>query len=181
MNDLAMPDRYGTLIEPATLKIERILPGPVERVWDYLTRSDLRRQWLAAGEMELKVGAPFELVWRNDELSNPPGRRPDGFPEEQRMESRITELDPPRKIGFSWSGSGDVTMELEPLGTKVLLTIIHRRLPDRGTTLMVGAGWHAHLDALTARLSNQEAGSFWDAWIRLREEYDQRLPADAAE
>jgi uncharacterized protein YndB with AHSA1/START domain len=180
MNDLAMPDRYGTLIEPATLKIERILPGPVERVWDYLTRSDLRRQWLAAGEMELKVGAPFELVWRNDELSNPPGRRPDGFPEEQRMESRITELDAPRKIGFTWNGSGDVTIELEPLGTKVLLTIIHRRLPDRGTTLMVGAGWHAHLDALAARLSNQEVGSFWDAWIRLREEYDQRIPSDAA-
>lgn len=176
MNDLAMPDRYGTLIEPATLRIERILPGPVERIWDYLTKSDLRRQWLAAGEMELKVGAPFEFVWRNDELSNPPARRPEGFAEEQRMESRITELDPPRKIGFTWIGSGDVTIELEPLGTKVLLTVVHRRLPDRQTLLMVSAGWHAHLDALTARASGQEVGPFWDAWVRLREEYEDRIP-----
>jgi uncharacterized protein YndB with AHSA1/START domain len=180
MNDLAILDRYGMLIEPATLKLQRILPGPIERVWSYLVQSDLRRQWLASGDMELKVGAPFELVWRNDELSNPPGRRPDGFAEEQRMESRITEIDPPHRLGFTWIGSGDVTIELESLGTKVLLTIIHRRLPDRATMLMVGAGWHAHLDALAARTSDQEVGSFWDAWIRLRQEYDQRLPADAA-
>jgi uncharacterized protein YndB with AHSA1/START domain len=26
-------DDYGELIEPATLKIQRVLPGPVERVW----------------------------------------------------------------------------------------------------------------------------------------------------
>lgn len=32
MNDIASPSAYGTLIEPATLKIERMLPGPIERV-----------------------------------------------------------------------------------------------------------------------------------------------------
>ena len=57
-------DDYGTLIEPATLRIQRVLPGPIERVWAYLTDSELRRQWFAAGPMELKVGATFELVWR---------------------------------------------------------------------------------------------------------------------
>ena len=45
----------------------------------------------------MKVGTPFEFVWRNDELTDPPGKRPAGFGEEQRMQSRITELDPPRK------------------------------------------------------------------------------------
>ena len=44
---------YGELIEPTTLKIERLLPGPIERVWSYLTESDLRRQWLASGRMEM--------------------------------------------------------------------------------------------------------------------------------
>ena len=70
------PDAYGTLIEPTTLKIQRLLPGPIERVWAYLTDSELRRKWLAAGAMEMKVGAPFELIWRNDELNDPPGKRP---------------------------------------------------------------------------------------------------------
>ena len=65
-------EAYGALIEPATLKIQRLLPGPIERIWAYLTDSELRRQWLAAGEMEMTVGTPFELVWRNNELTDPP-------------------------------------------------------------------------------------------------------------
>src|ERR1700722_6436365 len=65
---------YGVLTEPATFTIQRLLPGPIERVWAYLTESDMRRQWLAAGAMEMKVGAPFELVWRNSELTDPPGK-----------------------------------------------------------------------------------------------------------
>ena len=51
MTGLANPDAYGVLTEPATLKIQRLLPGPIERVWAYLMESELRRQWLAAGAM----------------------------------------------------------------------------------------------------------------------------------
>ena len=177
MNDLATMDAYGVLTEPATLKIQRLLPGPIERVWAYLTESDLRRQWLAAGQMQMQVGAPFELVWRNDELNDPPSHRPAGFAEEQRMQSRITEIDPPRKLAFAWSGSGDVSFELEPKGDEVLLTLIHRRLPDRATMLTIGAGWHMHLDILVARASGEEPDPFWDGWSRLREEYERRIPA----
>ena len=153
MTDAATVDPYGLLTEPATLKIQRLLPGPIERIWVYLTESDMRRKWLASGFMEMKVGAPFELVWRNNELTDPPGQRPEGFGEEHRMQSRITELDPPRKISFTWQNSGDVTFELEPKGDKVLLTVTHRRLPDRRIMLMVGPGWHMHLDVLSARVS----------------------------
>ena len=48
MTKAATPDAYGALIDPATLKIQRLLPGPIERVWAYLTQSELRGQWLAA-------------------------------------------------------------------------------------------------------------------------------------
>ena len=178
MTDLATLDAYGVLTEPATLKIQRRLPGPIERIWAYLTESDLRRQWLAAGEMEMKLGAPFELTWRNDELTNPPGVRPAGFSEEHRMQSRITEFDPPRKLAITWGNSGDVSFELEPRGNDVLLTVIHRRLPDRNMTLMVGAGWHMHLDILVARATGAEPEQpFWDGWSRLKKEYDRRVPA----
>ena len=102
MIDLAGLDAYGVLTEPATLKLERLLPGPIERVWAYLVDSGLRRQWLASGEMAMEVGAPVELVWRNDELTDPPGSRPEGFSGEHRMISRITELDPPRRLAISW-------------------------------------------------------------------------------
>ena len=177
MTERALANGYGKLIEPATLKVERLLPGPIERIWAYLTESDLRRQWLAAGRMEMKVGAPFEFVWRNDELTHPPGERPAGFAEEHRMQARITALDPPRKLAITWGEQGAVSFELEPRGEDVVLTIVHRRAPDRATLLNVSAGWHAHLDILAARVSGEEPAPFWDGWLRLKREYDARLPA----
>ncbi|MDO9166239.1 MAG: SRPBCC family protein [Rhodoferax sp.] len=177
MTELTAPDGHGVLTEPATLTLQRLLPGSIERVWAYLTESPLRQQWLAAGTMTLEPGAPFELVWRNDELSDTPGQRPAGFPEEQRMPSRITELDPPRKLAFTWQGSGDVSFELAELGDQVLLTVVHRRLPDRSTLTMVGAGWHMHLDLLVASMKGEAKAPFWEGWSRLRQVYEQRLPA----
>src|SRR3954470_2639126 len=103
MNGIAAPDTYGTLIEPTTLKIQRLLPGPVERIWTYLTDSELRRKWLAAGAVEMKLGSPCELTWRNDELSDPPGVRPERFAELHSMQSRITELEPMRKLSIAWN------------------------------------------------------------------------------
>jgi uncharacterized protein YndB with AHSA1/START domain len=173
----AFTNPYGVLTEDATLNIQRLLPGPIERVWAYLTESDLRRQWLASGPMDLKAGGAMALTWRNDELTQPPGQRPEGFDEEQRMEGRIIDIDPPRKLTFTWSGTGDVTIELQPLDDKVLLKVTHRRIPERSVQLMVGAGWHMHLDILAARISNSKTEPFWDGWSRLREEYEQLLPA----
>lgn len=177
MTELTTLDAYGVLTEPATLKIQRLLPGPIERIWAYLTQSDLRRQWLAAGEMEMRVGASFEFVWRNDELTDPPGQRPPGFSDEHRMQSRIIGLDPPRKLAIAWGAGGEVSSELDPKGNEVLLTVIHRRLPDRATMLKVGAGWHMHLDILVARATGKEPAPFWHGWSCLREEYDRRMPA----
>ncbi len=67
--------------------------------------------------------------------------------------------------------------ELEPKDKEVLLTVIHRRLPDRSMLLMVGAGWHMHLDILVARVTGAETEPFWDGWSRLKREYDRRMPA----
>ena len=177
MNSTTRPDAYGELIEPTTLKIQRLLPGPIERIWAYLTDSELRRKWMAAGDMEMKAGAPFELVWRNDELTDPPGERPAGFGGEHRMQSRITEFDPPRKLSITWNSTGDVTFELEPKGKGVLLTVTHRRFPDRAMLLKHLAGWHMHLDVLVARASGEEPAPFWDGWSGFMKEYDARLPA----
>jgi hypothetical protein len=41
-------------IAPAqAVRFERLLPGPIERVWDYLTKPDLQRTWLAGSAPEL--------------------------------------------------------------------------------------------------------------------------------
>jgi uncharacterized protein YndB with AHSA1/START domain len=171
-------DDYGTLTEDATLTMTRLLPGPIDRVWAYLTESDLRRQWLASGTMEMRKGATFELVWRNSELSDPPGARPEGFGDEHRLNSEIVELDPPHRLGFTWGDTGGVTMELEEKGDEVLLTVTHRRIAERSSQLNISAGWHAHLDVLAAKLAGEPlAEPFWDHWVGLKSDYERRIPA----
>src|SRR3981081_2361669 len=74
MNATTKPDAYGELIEPTTLKIQRLLPGPIERIWAYLTDSDLRSKWLAAGAMEMEGGAPLQVGWGQRGPHQPPAR-----------------------------------------------------------------------------------------------------------
>jgi uncharacterized protein YndB with AHSA1/START domain len=174
MTDAATVDAHGVRTEPATVRLQRLLPGPIERVWAYLTESDLRRQWLAAGPMDLTPGGVVELTWRNDELS-PDETRPDSMPAEHSMTSRIIRAEPPRLLAFTWN-SGEVRFDLEPQGDEVLLTVTHQRLPDRGAMLSVSAGWHAHLDVLADKLAGRAAAPFWSKWTRLRAEYEARLP-----
>lgn len=169
---------HGTLAAPDILIIERILPGPVERVWAFLTDSDKRRQWLAAGDMDLTPGAPFTLVWRNDKL-DPPSRRPDGFPEEHSLECRIVAVEAPRRLVFKWGTASDaeVVFELEPRGDRVHLRLTHRRVAERATLVNVSAGWHAHLAVLVAKLNDTAPPPFWDTWSRLKADYEARVPA----
>lgn len=175
MNHIASLDAFGVLTDPATFTIERLLPGPVDLVWAALTESNLRKHWLAAGEMVLEQGAPFEFVWRNDELSDPPGQHPEGFEEEYRLQSRITEIDAPHRLSITWDDTGDVTFEIEPRGRRVLLRVIHQGLTDRATLLAIAAGWHMHLDILVTRAKGLEPEPFWAGWLRLREDYDRRF------
>src|SRR3546814_3498142 len=99
---------------------------------DLITDAGLRRQWLAGGDdVQPRAGTSFEMVWRNDELTDPPGERPESFGGEHRQQSRVIECDPPRRLAFTWDGDSDVTIELEPRGNQVLLTLVHRPLVYR--------------------------------------------------
>lgn len=172
MIDKPFNDVHGQLTDGSTLRIQRRLPGPIERVWSYLTDSELRRQWLASGSMPMQVGASFELVWRNDELSASPAERPDGFSAESRATCQFTELDPPRCMRYIWPDVGEVSFELEPVADGVLLTVTHRRLSGERLILNVCAGWHAHLALLVARMEGSTPPSLWRQWKQLRDEYE---------
>ena len=150
--------------------MQRRLPGPIERVWSYLTDSDLRRQWLTSGTMNLQPGASFELVWRNDELSSSAAERPDGFSAESRATCPCGEVEPPRRMRYVWPGVGEVSIELETVGDEVMLTLTHRQLMGDRLILNVCAGWHAHLVLLVAHLEGKNPPSLWSTWTRLRKD-----------
>ena len=38
---------YATVTAPRTVRLQRLMPGPSERIWSSLSQSDLRRESLA--------------------------------------------------------------------------------------------------------------------------------------
>jgi len=167
-------DPRATLVKPSTIRLERLLPGPVERVWAYLTESKKRATWLAAGEFDLRVGGKVELIFDNDKLSDD---APKGGGT-RRFEGRITRLEPLRALAYTWNWDGrdsDVLYELEPRGKDVLLTIQHRMPDDRGLVCAVGGGWATHTGILADQLNGVKPRPFWSTHDRLQKEFEAAL------
>ncbi len=177
MNQLANVSKYAVLRGGDTLVFNRDLPTEVDTVWSWLTEAKLRRQWLADGNMELAKGAGFELVWRNEQLSEPADQIGEPSDSEHSMQSAITEIDPGRLISFTWANTDGVTFTLEDKVGGTELNLVHEKLPDHDTLLNIAAGWHAHLDILVSRLRGEKPVPFWGAWRQLKSDYEQRIAA----
>jgi uncharacterized protein YndB with AHSA1/START domain len=169
-------DEYGERTEPETFRIERLLPGPIERVWAYLTEPEKRKRWFGAGPMELRVRGRVKLQFKFSDLSAE--KTPLTKGDECEIPGRVTRCDPPRLLSYTWGSKPDaseVTFELTPRGKDVLLVITHRRLADRETMVSVASGWHTHLGLLTDVLNGGKSRPFWATKIQLEEEYGKRF------
>ena len=174
---------YGIVTESGDVRFQRLLDAPIDRVWDYLSQSELRRKWFAGGDMDLRPGGKFVLVFRNSELAPDGEEMPEKFRQYEGMESKgeIVAAEPPRRLVFDWAeedgSSTEVSWELEPRGEQTLFTLTHRRLPSRAMTVDVSGGWHLHLDVLEDVLAGRPLRMFWTRQAKLEEEYGQRIPA----
>lgn len=173
---------YGVLTAPDTLRIERLLPGPIERVWQYLTDSDKRATWLAEGKVEQQVDGKVEHTFRNSELSPEHDIPPPKYSNcagDVPMLGKVTACEPLRLLSYIWNvGSeveSEVSFELAPQQDQVKLTVIHRRLNNPDERLSVAGGWHTHLNILRDVLSGKTPEGFWKVHTRLEQEYAQRL------
>ena len=176
---------YGELIADDTVRFRRVLPGPIERVWRYLTDAELRAKWLAGGDTELKVGGHVDLLFHNASLSElpdiPPPEKYRHLPEEIAFHGTVTRCEPPRLLAHTWVGEdehSEVTYELEEQGDDVLLTLTHRRITTREMKSSILGGWHTHLDILADVLNERPAQPFWTRHTALEAEYETRLPAE---
>ena len=177
---------YGMITEAGAVRFERLLPASIERVWDYLTRSELRRQWFADGDMQLRTGGALTLVFRNSELAPPSEEMPEKYRQYEGMESKgkIVRVEPPRLLIFNWfEDSGpptEVSWELDERGERTLFTLSHRRLPSRAMMVDVSGGWHLHIDVLADILAGRERQPFWAKNARYVDQYEARTPPDVA-
>ena len=152
-----MNDR-GTITGGDTVRFERLLPGPIERVWSYLTEGPLLTTWLAeSGAVPPRAGASFVLkMGGGDDM---PER--EGY--EANMYGTVLRYEPPHVLEYTWGIKAPdgamldstVQFELEARGDGVALILTHRPVM-RGFEARTLAGWHSLLDALRARLDGSE-------------------------
>ncbi|MEM9667867.1 MAG: SRPBCC family protein [Pseudomonadota bacterium] len=179
-----MTDKCERLDEK-TIRIVRTFPGPIERVWAFLTEADKRAKWICAGEWDLRPGGKARMAFDNMALTHggdgPPPRYA-GETEEMPYDGEIKAVEAPNRLVLLWiehDGScSEVTFDLEARGDQVRLTLTHTNFDSDDLLTGASAGWHAHLDIWVAVAEGREPPSFWSNFNRLAEEvYHHRLVA----
>lgn len=139
-------DPDGRFIRQPAVRFERILPGPIEHVWEFLTKTERLPGWFGHGVIEPRVGGAVNLL--------------DGH-----IRGVVTQWRPPRLLVYTWNvfSPGDeesrypesyVKFELEPRGKEVLLILTHLPVLEQFEK-QNAMGWHTFLDMVSAATRGQ--------------------------
>jgi uncharacterized protein YndB with AHSA1/START domain len=114
------------------LRIARRLPHSIERVWRAITVPAELRQWFVSDvPWTPKAGEEFEAGGES---------------------GRITALEPPRLIAWTW-GVERYSFELTPDGEGCVLVLTHVFNPELGPDWQHAAGWETYFNRLDAHLA----------------------------
>jgi uncharacterized protein YndB with AHSA1/START domain len=169
----------GSILDLHTVEFKRLLPGPIELAWDYLTKPELLKTWFADVTLEPRVGGDVTVRFSEDTC----GGHTAG------VNGTVREFRPPRVVAFTWfqlrrqpdgsikpSDEGEVRFELSEKGSKVLLTLLHSRLPTAELSSH-SAGWHTYLDNLESRVLGKGGIDYMATFGQLHPNYQERIAA----
>lgn len=155
-----------------TMRFERQLSQPIERVWAALTEPEELNAWFYPFEGTLAAGETVVIPWE----------------ENGGLSSKIVEFDPPKVFAWTWHKPGEpesiVRWELTPesSGTRFVLT---HSLPVLGANEPTDtlAGWQEHIDTLVDHLAGNTRAWSSETWRSLKDRYafeieKKRLPDD---
>ena len=157
---------FGVFVPGDSVRFERTLEALPERVWEYLTDSELLSQWLGAGEIEPKLGGKVFL------RSGGPVIR-----------GTVQSYDPPRNLSYSWNvltlgEEAPVTVEailsfaMTEEGGKTAIVLTHGPVESH-FRVATAAGWHAILDILSAHVADEVPPDFMEVFRRVSAEYEK--------
>ena len=167
----------GVLRDLHTVEFKRLIPGPLELAWEFLTKREKLKTWFADVTLEPRLGGAVDVHFDPDTCGGCSAG----------VRGVVREFRPPHVLAFSWiqlkaqpDGSmqerdeGEVRFELAARGDKVLLTLLHSRL---STDELIGhsAGWHAYLQNLEALMSERGRIDFMATARRVRPGYEDQL------
>ena len=172
------------MLDENTVRFERLLPGPIERVWQYLTESDKRAQWLCGGDVETRPGGHVAMHFHNVSLSEasdgdiPRPAKYENRPETMSFAGEVTRCEPMTLLEHTWEFEDEnslVRYELTEQGDQVRLVLTHRRLETADVLLSVSGGWHTHLNVLEDVLHGKARRPFYKMQLQFEADYRERL------
>ena len=183
----AAAHEYGVVLESGAVRFERLLPGPIERVWAYLTEGEKRATWFAGGDFDLRPGGEAKLLFKHSEITDeaPPERYREMNENGVLSTERILRCEPPHLLAISWGSQNEpdseVTFELAEQGDKVRLVLTHRQIASAASMRSFSGGWHIHLGILEDILSVRPKRGFWSAFETVEAEYGRRIGTEPSE
>jgi uncharacterized protein YndB with AHSA1/START domain len=157
-------DHSATFLKQPGVRLERLLTGPIERVWAHLTDPELLPAWFGGqSTIEPRQGGAVRLM--------------DGH-----IRGTVTQWQPPQRLTYTWNvfAPGDpadatsaypesyLALRLQTEGDKVLLVLTHLPVLEQFEK-QNAMGWHTFLDILSDTLASRP--------VRTRQEYMVRNSA----
>lgn len=149
-----------------TIVIEMTYPHPVERVWRALTSRDALAVWLMPNDFEPRVGHAFTF-------RSTPDHRWSGI-----VHCRVTVLDPPYRVTYTWQGAGGdlpetlVTFTLTPQGPATRLRLEHSGFAASGPRSLtvrdiLASGW-------SSKILRERLPALLDAWAAQEQDAQEK-------
>lgn len=138
------------------LRFEELYPYPPERVWEAITDPEAISDWLMPTDFAPRVGHKFQFHTK-------PAPGFDGT-----VHCEVIELEPPRRLSYTWKGGGIdtvVTFTLEATAEGTRLILEHKGFRGMRATmvsLIMSSGWKNKIlpKGLPAALSRYEGGVY---------------------
>jgi uncharacterized protein YndB with AHSA1/START domain len=152
-------DHTATFLKQPGVRLERLLPGPIERVWAHLTDPKLLPAWFGdKSSIEPRQGGAVRLM--------------DGH-----IRGTVTQWQPPRLLTYTWNvfAPGDptdatsaypesyLTLRLQKESDKVLLVLTNLPILEPFEK-QAAMGWHTFLDILSDTLASQPIRTRRTTW-----------------
>jgi uncharacterized protein YndB with AHSA1/START domain len=138
-----------------TLRIVRTFRAPAQRVLDAWTSEEVMRRWwhperdweTSEAQVDLRLGGAVRVVMRDPHAGAEYGGG-----------GLYTEIDPPRRLAFTWLWDGDSTRQLIELDFEeadgvTTVSFTHRGLWDEEAVRSHEDGWTKAFDNLERALS----------------------------
>jgi uncharacterized protein YndB with AHSA1/START domain len=128
--------------QPAgSIVVERVMPHPADKIWRALTEGAVIAEWLMQNDFQPRVGHRFNL------RAKPIPNMWNGV-----ADCEVLEIDPLRRLAYSWSASGEEaadglktviawTLTPEAGGTRVRMEQAGFRAKDELGFRSMGGGW----------------------------------------